>query len=338
MKAKILFLMIPFLFLILETGCSDDESNNEIQPVDQITFDNVEILNDVLPPGYYTTIRFTSQNTAYTITTKGEIFKTEDEGNTWEQQNSGTELHLYDMFFLNDLQGYIAGGNEEGIILKTMDGGNTWVPTNFHTGLSTICFIDETTGFTAGGGLFKTQDGGKTWQEINLGFLNYRKIIFFNKKEGLLTAVIPETLERIVLKTTDGGLNWVKLNNVSLDLYTITKIQILNQIAYLIPMGEEVFKTQDMGKTWQVISTPGVNSAYFINERQAVGVGQRWPELGYFSSGIIYITNDGGEHWEEKLTRGIEEFYSLTDIDFSNDSTALAVGHTNKGCVVKLRF
>jgi photosystem II stability/assembly factor-like uncharacterized protein len=81
-----------------------------------------------------------------------------------------------------------------------------------------------------------------------------------------------------------------------------------------------------------------MNSMYFINEYQAIGVGQWWYRLGYFPNGILYLTNDSGKSWEKKQTKGVEEFYSIEDIYFLNDSTALAVGHTNRGCLVKLRF
>ena len=332
MKKVSLILITVFNLLLLSCNCDESPLMN------QITFDNVEILRDVLPSEFCDAVRFSSQNTAYTITNNGKIFKTEDEGNTWVQQNSGTEIHLYDMFFLDDLHGYIVGGaKDEGLILKTTDGGNTWSSMNFQDELNSIYFINETSGFAAGGKLFKTQDGGETWNEVNLGFFKYQKINFFDRETGLLAATDPETLQLVVFKTIDGGIHWIKLNNINFGLNTIHKIQIVDGIAYLFASGGKIFKTPDMGNTWQVITTPGLNSGYFINERQAIGVGQWWYTSGYFPEGIFYLTNDGWKHWEEKHTKGVEEFFSIEDIDFYNDSTALAVGNTG-GCVIRLRF
>lgn len=315
-----------FLSMMIGTsGCKDNDE--EMQENDQITFDNVEILCDVLPPGYYSAVRFTSQNTAYTITTAGKIFKTEDGGNTWTQQDSGTEMHLYDMFFFNDLHGYIVGGDaiNEGIILKTTDGGSTWLSANFQVRLSNIYFINDLIGFIAGRKLFKTLDGGTTWNEVDLGYSAYSSINFFDESTGLLSA------GNDVLKTIDGGNSWVSLNNIN----AAGKIQILNNLAFLHNYSD-IFKTHDRGNTWQKTEHFATGSVHFINERQAVGVGQFWYELGFFPDGILYITNDGGKHWEEKHFSA-EEFYKIEDIDFSNDSTALAVGHT-RGCVAKLKF
>ncbi|MFT3751615.1 MAG: hypothetical protein QM800_01650 [Paludibacter sp.] len=98
MREKHLFLAISFLFIMaLMIGCEKD--NNEIKQAERITFDNMEVLYNALPSGSYTAIRFTLQNTAYTITNNGWVFKTKDGGNTWGKLDSGTEQYLYDMFF-----------------------------------------------------------------------------------------------------------------------------------------------------------------------------------------------------------------------------------------------
>jgi len=324
---RVATILITFLNLSL-LSCDGDEISSK----DLLKFDNVETLCDVLPPGDYSAVRFTSQNTAYTITNNGKIFKTVDGGNTWSQQNSGTEMHLYGMSFIDNLHGYIVGGDGDGVFLKTSDGGNTWLSTNFQAGLSSVYFINENIGFVAAGKKFlKTQDGGITWNEIDLGFFSYGGINFFDKKNGFLTA------GNVILKTTDVGNNWEAIKDV-LGNSSIKKIQIFNDIACLLSTGSKIFITFDRGVSWSSIEPPNMNSVYFINEHQAIGVAQRWPELGYFPNGILYLTNDGGRHWEEKYTIGVEEFYNIKDIDFSNDSTALAVGQTNRGCIIKLRF
>jgi photosystem II stability/assembly factor-like uncharacterized protein len=217
MKRSITILITFFNLLLL--SCDGDEISSK----DLLTFHNVETLCDVLLSGDYGAVRFTSQNTAYTITNNGKIFETVDGGNTWPQQNSGTDMHLYSMSFLNDLHGYIVGGDEEGVFLKTSDGGNTWLSTNFQAGLSSVYFIDENIGFAAGKKLLKTQDGGIIWNEIDLGFFSYGGINFFDNKTGFLAA------GNVVLKTTDGGNNWEAIN-IGLGNYSIRKIKIFNNM------------------------------------------------------------------------------------------------------------
>ena len=52
----------------------------------------------------------------------------------WYSVNSNTTEKLYDIFFIDSLEGYCAGGSDfsgtvqsTGVILKTIDGGENWV-------------------------------------------------------------------------------------------------------------------------------------------------------------------------------------------------------------------
>ncbi|MFT3751616.1 MAG: YCF48-related protein [Paludibacter sp.] len=240
--------------------------------------------------------------------------------------------------FFDDLRGYIVGGHSDGIILKTIDGGKTWLSTDFQVGLSSIYFINETTGFASGRKLFRTQDGGETWNEMDLGYFAYGNLNFFDGKSGFLAAS-NYPAGNSLLKTTDGGSSWRVVDNLNniMGTHTIGKIQINNDVACLLSNGATIYTTQDKGITWNSIDSPILNSIHFINKRQAVGVGQHWYDLGYFSNGMLCITNDGGKSWEQKYFSP-SEFLSINDIDFVNDSTALAIGNSPEGCVIKLDF
>lgn len=323
-------IITPYLLIaILLISCNDTEG--DIQYKHRITLDHVEVLYNVLPSGNYTALSFTSENTAFTITNFGDIFKTEDRGNTWTQQNSGTELNLHNMYFLNDLHGYIVGGDADGIILKTTDGGSTWTSIDFQVGLSAIHFINETIGFVSGQKLFVTKDGGETWEEVDLGYNTYRNLNFFDEESGFLIA------DNTLLSTSDGGMNWITINNKLLENYSFKKILIFNNTACLLSNETKIFLTQDKGITWSVVDFTFLNSIYFINILQAIGVGQHWYDLGYYSNGKLCVTNDGGRKWEEMYFPA-NEFMSINSIDFSNDSTAIAVGNSPQGCIIKLSF
>jgi hypothetical protein len=76
--------------------------------------------------------------------------------------NINTTKILYDIKFVDEKHGYIAG--EDGIILYTNDGGNTWTKQKSHTNnwLNEIAFVDESTGYVVGNGgtIIKTINGG----------------------------------------------------------------------------------------------------------------------------------------------------------------------------------
>lgn len=323
---KIIICIITISSLFLVT------CDNERIKIKKITFEDTSVICEVLPPDSYNSIRFVSNAVAYTVSGSGKIYITEDGGNNWTSQISGTDLPLLNIFFLDEMNGYIVGGgNQQGIILKTTNGGSTWSLKSFQVQdkLHEIHLINNTIGFSVGQGiLLKTTDGGESWNEINLGgFYNMGDIGFYDENTGFISA------SPASLKTIDGGNTWTELSNKDIR----GSVQIVeNKIAFLYTSGK-IFKTVDKGNTWTVINNvPGISSFHFINECQAVAVGQRYPPLGFFPSGVLYITNDGGRSWDERLTEGIDEFYHLIDIGSPNDSTFLAVGQTNRGCVVQL--
>jgi photosystem II stability/assembly factor-like uncharacterized protein len=86
---------------------------------------------------------------------------------TWTQQNSTVAHTLNDVFFTDNLHGWVVGIN--GTILKTTDGGATWMLQNSGTAepLLTVFFANSNLGWAAGGAsnalLLKTVNGGLTW-------------------------------------------------------------------------------------------------------------------------------------------------------------------------------
>ena len=91
----------------------------------------------------------------------------------WYQLNSGTNLTLHDIFFVNPSTGFAVG--DSAIIIKTTNGGSNWftVKPPGYGELFTVEFINANTGWAGGGKhvimnayqtqAFYTTNGGNTW-------------------------------------------------------------------------------------------------------------------------------------------------------------------------------
>ncbi len=90
----------------------------------------------------------------------------------WYQQNSGTTKNLRDVAFLNVYIGIAVG--DSGLILRTTNGGAFWsvIPTNVYDNLKSVFFVDGENGWVVG---FSSD---------------------------------PYSSASVILRTTDGGLNW----------------------------------------------------------------------------------------------------------------------------------
>ncbi len=95
------------------------------------------------------------------------ILATTNGGATWKEQSWGSGAWLYDVAFVDERHGWIAGnsmgGGGEGPILATSDGGVTWSKqTPGISSLYGIAFSDATHGWAVGKGgtILATTNGG----------------------------------------------------------------------------------------------------------------------------------------------------------------------------------
>lgn len=250
----------------------------------------------------------------------------------WQTVTSFTSENLYDVFFLNESNGWIAGNAS---IYKTEDGGSIW--NSQVSGIVTttryydIYFKDDLNGWAVGkqitgtaGRVQYTNDGGATWQVyLTGGSLPWWSIDFANDNQGVIVGQ-----EGQILYTSDGGTNWNYRSSPSGDLGIIREVEFfdgLNGIAvgYSTPSVGFIMKTTDGGNSWTNIDTNiagGLNAVSFKDELIGVAVG---------SSGSIYRTEDGGNSWSQITS---DTTQSLRAVHF-NGPIAVAVGFS--GTILK---
>ena len=260
--------------------------------------------------------------TIYVATASGGVWKTENEGTTWEpifDQEAST--------FIGDVT--IAPSNNDIVWIGTGE------PNIFRSSI-------------AGSGVYKSTDAGKTWQHMGLtGTHTIPRIVIHPKNPDVVYVAASghewtNNKERGVYKTVDGGKNWEKIlyvdeetgaNDLVMDpsdsdtLYASTWQRMRkkwndprNEPNY---KGSGIYKTTDGGKTWKPInkglpeakfrgrigidlclSKPSVIYAFVDSYEfgRELTAEERTSSYGFPSSGIIegatlYRSDDKGESW-----------------------------------------
>lgn len=190
---------------------------------------------------------------AVVIGTGNTIRKTVDYGQNWYQPTTPYPTSgptWYDLSFLNDTEGLVAGSN---IVMRTTNAGDSWTSLTPIVGQSVRAIqMVTSTKFVAGnlsGTVSISQDAGLTWQTRSVGTATRKEaIVFFNDMMG----VVGSSLENTIYRTVDGGLSW---NPIALPLPSTMGVRRgafhPSGVGYLVSGEGTVFVSTDMGATWQ---------------------------------------------------------------------------------------
>jgi photosystem II stability/assembly factor-like uncharacterized protein len=231
----------------------------------------------------------------------GCILHTSDGGKTWVRQQTGTELTLSSVFFIDTSRGWAVG--EEGIIIHTKDGGKTWEKQKspqpyFHM---RVHFLTPDVGFIVSEWthIFSTTDGGKNWQ-VRFKDQDFilKSISFADQNNGWAVGEY-----EFIYNTRDGGKTWQKqagkfgLSETTGDVeggnYIFDIVALDPQRAWGVGIDGYVTKTVDGGKSWQEVKTKAPKTQLFCvatdNTRRTILIG---------GNGTFLASVDGGATWK----------------------------------------
>lgn len=245
---------------------------------------------------YLRSIEFIDPSTGFAGSLDSGLYVSRDSGTTWQNIASTITPRprgICGLSIPNDSVVYGCGFfNEPAFIIKSIDRGNTWTYTDmsvYAKALVEIHFINKDTGFVAGKANPAT-DGG------------------------------------IILRTTDGGLNWTPLLFTNTNLDYVWKIQSPDGKNYFAAVSSppnstatSFLKSTDGGLNW---TKSIVDTAWY--DIQMIGF---IDSLHGWTGGAnqLFETFDGGNNWNKTATAIPNGSYFNRFIK-KNDSTAFISG------------
>lgn len=251
-------------------------------------------------------IYFINQDTGYVGGAFGNVYRTEDGGNSWVIQSidSLAYSHIRDIKMVSADTIFVSMSFNSGLyygIFRSFDGGESWeiIKQSDIEGYLTMHFFDNGYGYvlesnwnSVSSNIFKTDDFGITWNEIAAIEDITGEIYFIDTLLGFIGGVATGYSPTFVYKTTDGGILWDTVDVT--DAHYITRFDFPDPSHgyfagmyvwsdnYDYPWGL-VEMSDDCGNSWDQI--------FYTNYYQV-------RSLDYVSVDTGYIVGDGMFGWE----------------------------------------
>lgn len=293
---------------------------------------------------------------AIAVGTSGEILRIRNGGDDWDYLNSGVNLRLTSVEFLNQNTFIVVG--HQGTILKTQDGGNTFAAKNSTIPFDNIYEIQSVGtqlifAVADNGQVLKSVDAGETWNAtvVQPG-IDLKGLYFVDNDYGYVVGD-----NGTIVKTEDGGNTWTVLNNtINNDLKAvhfngrntgwvvgdngtyawttdggntwneanpkITTSDLYDVVAsnlntiYAVGANATILKSEDQGLTWDELTSSSTDNNTLLSISFASD------DVGYIvaDNGFVEKTEDAGTTWEEQ--EPADDLF--TDVERYHQDTDLA--------------
>jgi len=281
-------------------------------------------------------IAFEDALTGYVAGNSGTLLKTTDGGSTW--LNTAGSGWSKDINAVSARTGKVLVVGYEGFCFMSTNGGSSWSELNFKTDSQSDVndvFIknDGSVYFTGGGGYIRKSATGSApyqWATHSL-HAKVNDIFFIDNLRGWACS----EKNNVILRTTDGGLNWVMPQGTSVSYSWSQKLSVsatvrgnafalnpYNKNAVYCALGNRVYASYNLGETWVQIATitlsgSKVNSFYVSPKDTNVWV------AAFGSPDGIARTTDRGVTWTQTIARAFTEYGMPLEMDGSHPDTLI---------------
>lgn len=265
------------------------------------------------------------------------VMRSNDGGQTWEYVTSfdlprmqlSVDMHNSNRLYLGGWLGTNMDRPCEAY--RSDDGGDNWQTIVADFDGSCLITLDKNSSsiFRAGGWsntLYKSEDGGNAWQQLRDGLPRgihdlTQLLVPPNEPARLWLLNDGDTL----YLSDDGGISFDPTEGVENIWQSILLVDSSGQNLYLLSRST-FYRSQDGGKTWQIITNPG--GYYLAGEADPLN-----PEVVYIGSTHrgIYKSMDGGQSWSQLVNLPAT---SINDIAIDPYNTQIVYTATNNGAFI----
>src|SRR4030095_570021 len=257
-----------------------------------------------------------SANEIYAVGDPQFLYKSTNGGSTWSALPitvTGPAV-TFIWYSVDKIGSTLVISGDYGVVAKSTDGGTTWSSNS--TLYSTALMYDVQTlpnspkvwvvgrpFTTTTKQIFYSSNSGANWTTYDLGITgDFFSISMINQNTGYISGQNSK-----VLKTTNGGQNWIMKTNPSGSNYSLYTTEFLNEntgftfVNFATVAGGNVFKTTDGGDNWTQYSTGGTSENIYAADMVDVNTGYCCYNP---SNRPVYKTTNGGVNWAP-LTTGL---------------------------------
>ncbi len=224
-------------------------------------------------------------NAVYAFCNKGEVYRSTDEGKTWNYLSSDTQAR--------------PTGMVQQVVLDPKDDNRFYV-TTMYGGLSP----------------FVTSDGGKTWKGLGLGHCDFMAVDFTDMKQNLVLSNQHESANGFRVNRNASAEKPTKKDWENIDIKDVSSaafMHIIDSKTWILGgmawgHGKSgVYRTEDAGKTFNLLADASAaaptNRCCFQEHKGA---------LIYLSGKGIVISKDQGKNWEVIATPELPHTLTFT--------------------------